>query len=258
MSYNDMSLACSRCGLTFVWTAYHQKWRASRGLMDVLTQCEKCRASGALERTANPAIVPAPPWDGLPMRTVTRKGVPGDPINLAFEGSQEALLAAFNTMGLLVADSLSLRSDLRIARAAVMHASYAAAPVSNLFLFDRPEDLAIEYELGSVARRHHARFWETGRRDEATQLDLWLGAVSTDIGIEVLHRHHLPAGTTHRIDPDLDAARDLLMIVLIEAGVVDAVVKRLGIGATSDGRNGGGDPFFTDGDVIIMVLKQVA
>ncbi|MFL5666207.1 MAG: LssY C-terminal domain-containing protein [Ktedonobacteraceae bacterium] len=98
----------------------------------------------------------------------------------------------------------------------------------------------------------------TGRRDEATQLDLWLGAVSTDIGIEVLHRHHLPAGTTHRIDPDLDAARDLLMIVLIEAGVVDAVVKRLGIGATSDGRNGGGDPFFTDGDVIIMVLKQVA
>jgi len=51
--------------------------------MDVLTQCEKCRASVALVRTANPAIVPAPPWDGLPMRTATPKGVAGDPINLA-------------------------------------------------------------------------------------------------------------------------------------------------------------------------------
>jgi hypothetical protein len=192
------------------------------------------------------------------MRTVTRKGVPGDPINIAFEGSQEILLTAFNTMGLLVADSLSLRSDLRIAQAAVRHASYSAAPVSNLFLFGRAQDITIEYALGSVAQRHHARFWQTGRQDEATHLDLWLGGVSTDIGIEVLHRHHLPAGTTHRIGPDLDAARDLLMTVLVEAGTVDAVVKRPGIGATSDGRNGGGDPFFTDGDVVIMVLKQAA
>ena len=98
MSYNDMSLTCSRCDSTFVWTGYHQKWRASRGLMDVLTQCEKCRASGALERTANPAVVPAPPWESLPMRTATHKGVPGDPINLAFEGSQEALLSRWYDM----------------------------------------------------------------------------------------------------------------------------------------------------------------
>jgi hypothetical protein len=210
----------------------------------------------ALERTAHPAIVPVPPWDGLPMRTTTHRGIPGDPINLAIEGSGEALLAAFTTLGLPVADPLSLRSDLHIAAAAVRHTSYQAAPVSRLFLFGRAEDLAIEYELGSVAQRHHARFWQTGRQDAATQRDLWLGAVSTDSGIELLHRHHLPVGTTHRIDPNLDAARNLLMVVLVEAGLVDTVVKRPGIGATVDGRNGGGDPFFTDGDVVVMVLKQ--
>jgi hypothetical protein len=192
------------------------------------------------------------------MRTATRKGVPGDPINVAIEGSQEMLLAAFDTLGLMVADALAMRSDLRIATAAIRHKSYTTAPVSSLYLFDRAQDLAIEYELGSVAQRHHARFWATGRQDAATQLDLWLGGVSTDIGIEVLHRHHLPTGTTHRVDPDLDAARDELMIVLVEAGLVDAVVKRPGIGPTSDGRNGGGDPFFTDGDVAVMVLKQDA
>jgi hypothetical protein len=34
------------------------------------------------------------------------------------------------------------------------------------------------------------------------------------------------------------------------------VVKRADIGATVDGRNGGGEPFFTDGDVVVMVLTQ--
>jgi hypothetical protein len=29
-----------------------------------------------------------------------------------------------------------------------------------------------------------------------------------------------------------------------------------GIGATRDGRNGGGDPYFTDGKVLIGTLKQ--
>jgi hypothetical protein len=226
--------------------------------MDSPTHCDKCRAASALERTAAPALMPEPPWDGLPMRTATRKGIPGDPINVALEGSQEMLLAAFDAIGVLVADALAMRSDLHIATAAIRHRSYTSAPVSSLFLFDRAQDLAIEYELGSVAQRHHARFWATGRQDSATQLDLWLGAVSTDIGIEVVHRHHLPVGTTHRIDPDLDAARDMLMLVLVEFGLVDAVVKRPGIGATADGRNGGGDPFFTDGDVAIMVLKQAS
>jgi hypothetical protein len=192
------------------------------------------------------------------MRTATSKGIPGDPINVAFEGSQETFLKAMDTLGLQVADALAVRSDFRIATAAVMHKSYTTAPVSSLFLFGRAQDLAIEYELGSVAQRHHARFWATGRQDPVTHLDLWLGQVSTDIGIEVLHRHHLPTGTTHRIDPDLDAARDELMIVLVEAGLVETVVERPGIGPTSDGRNGGGDPFFTDGDVVVMVLKQAA
>ena len=47
--------------------------------MEPLAHCEPCRTTLAYERMANQALVPAPPWDGLPMRTATRKGVPGDP-----------------------------------------------------------------------------------------------------------------------------------------------------------------------------------
>jgi hypothetical protein len=87
----------------------------------------------------------------------------------------------------------------------------------------------------------HARFWDSGRRDTATNRAVWLGAVSLDVGIEVLRHGYVPVGTTHHIDPDLDAARDLLLLSLLEAGQVRAAARRTGIGPTPDGRNGGGD-----------------
>jgi hypothetical protein len=198
--------------------------------------------------------MPAPPWDGLPVRTVTRSGVPGDPINLAVEGTRADLLAAFARIGARPADPLSLRDDLHLAEDAIRHGSYPTAPVSRLFLFDRVEDFAIETELGSVASRLHARFWESGRQDGATGRTVWLGALSLDTGIELLRRDHIPVGTTHRIYPDLDAVRDLLMVVLSEAGLLEGTLRRPGIGPTPEGRNGGGDPFFTDGEVLVLIL----
>jgi hypothetical protein len=143
-------------------------------------------------------------WDGLPFRTVTWSGVPGDPINLALEGTRDEVLAAFARIGTVPADPLSLRDDLRLAEDAVRHGQYPAAPVSRLFLFDRVEDFAVETEPGSVASRLHARFWTSGWRDAATGRALWLGAVSLDTGIGLLRRDHIPVGTTHHIYPDLD------------------------------------------------------
>ena len=141
-------------------------------------------------------LLPAPPWSGLPTRTVTSAGVPGDPINVGFEGSRTAILAAFAAIGWTQADPLAVKTDVRLALAAIDHHPYPAAPVSRLYLFGRMEDLAVEHELGTVSRRDHARFWDTGRRDPVTHLELWIGDASRDVGIEVLRRHHLPVGTT--------------------------------------------------------------
>jgi hypothetical protein len=170
------------------------------------------------------------------------------------EGTREELLAAFAAIGARPADPLSLRHDLHLAEAALHHGKYLSAPVSRLYLFGRVEDLAVETELGSVSSRMHARLWETGRQDQATGRAVWLGAASLDIGIELLRLDHIPMGTTHRIDPDVDAVRDLLMVILSEAGLVAAVTRCPGIGPTTDGRNGGGDRFFTDGAVVVMVV----
>jgi hypothetical protein len=203
------------------------------------------------------AVTPAPPWSGLPMRPTTGSGVPGDPVNVAFEGSRAEILAALKAIGWLVADPLSVRNDLHMAQAAVSRHPYPTAPVSSLYLFKRMEDFAVEHELGStISRRDHMRLWDTQRSDPSTHLELWIGDASRDIGVEVLYRHHLPVGTTHHIDPNLDAERSLIVGEMQKDGLVTSVVMEPGIGATSNGRNGGGDRFYTDGKVAVIVLRQ--
>lgn len=205
---------------------------------------------------ATSTATPNPPWQGLPVRTTTSSGVAGDPVNVAFEGSRASILAAFSRAGWLQADPLSLKNDIRLAEAALDGHPYPKAPVSNLYLFDRAEDFAVEHEIGSVAKRDHARFWYTGRTDPATHLDLWIGDASRDDGIKVLRKHGLPVGTTHHIDPDLDTERGRIVQLIRATGMVSTVIMEPGMGATRNAKNGGGDPFSTDGKVSLIVLKN--
>jgi hypothetical protein len=65
---------------------------------------------------------------------------------------------------------------------------------------------------------------------------------------------HYTGQVTHHIGPDIDAERDLLMRDLREAGMVEALFQISGIGPTLFGRNGGGDPYYTDGEIDIASL----
>ncbi len=206
--------------------------------------------------TAVRVVVPAPPWRGLPLRSRTSAGTPDDPINLGVEGARAAILAAFQKSGWVPADPLSPRNDARLALDVVLHRSYPRAPVSRLYLFGRPEDLAVEHELGAVSRRDHARFWDTHRRDPQTHLELWIGDASRDTGVEVALSHGIPVGTTHHISPFVDAERRRIVATLRRAGVVAAVVMEPDIGPTLLGHNGAGDPFVTDGRAAVIVLTQ--
>ena len=220
--------------------------------------------------TGTPAVVPtsgsqassgsaAPLWTGLPVRTYAnlKKKVLGDPVNIAFEGTQRSIVAAFAQIGWVRADPLSVRDDVRLAEATIKHGSYPTAPVSNLYLFDRREDFAVEHELRPVYSRDHARFWDTTRRDAKTGLDLFIGDASRDIAIKVLRTARgLPKGTIHRIDGHLDQERTTIVTLLRKAGLVTAVVMEPGMGRTTNAENGGGDRFYTDGQVAVVVLKN--
>ncbi len=201
----------------------------------------------------------SPDWAGLPVRTYAnlKKQTPGDPINIAFEGTQGGIVAAFKKIGWVQADPLSVRNDTRLARAAIAHRSYSTAPVSNLYLFGRAEDFAVEHEIGTVSRRDHARFWDTTRRDQKNGMDLYVGDASRDIAIKILRtKKGLPRGTTHKIDGNLDQERDMIVTLMRKAGVVATVIMEPGMGRATNAVNGGGDSFYTDGKVAVIVLKN--
>jgi LssY-like putative type I secretion system component LssY len=82
---------------------------------------------------------------------------------------------------------------------------------------------------------------------------VWLGAVTFDKGVGV---SHFTGAITHHIDADIDAERDLLTTDIEHAGMATAKYQVTGVGLTLTGRNGGGDLYYTDGEV--WVLRLVA
>src|SRR5262249_46922219 len=84
---------------------------------------------------------------------------------------------------------------------------------------------------------------------------VWLGSSSFDRGVGLSHD---TGQITHHIGPDLDRERDFLIGTLVDAGIVSSTYEVAGIGPTLHGRNGGGDPYFTDGEVVVAVLNAGA
>ena len=193
------------------------------------------------------------PLATLPMVTRTAQGIPGDPINVGLIGDTKEVLCAMNFAGWFPADPVTFRSSIEIAGSVLLDRAYPYAPVSNLFYLGRREDLAFEKPSGkSPDRRHHVRFWKVLDRGQENR-PVWLGAVTFDRGVGV---SHFTGAITHHIDADIDAEREKLATDLENAGVVTAKYQVTGVGPTLTGRNGGGDLYYTDGEVWIMRLVE--
>ena len=192
-----------------------------------------------------------PSLEDAPKTTVTAQGIPGDPLNVGFVGFEEQLTRALLSTGWHPADPVTLRSSLKIAGSVVFDRAYTAAPVSPLFVFGRKQDLAFEKPSGkSASHRHHVRFWksvELGRDD----VPLWIGAITFDKSVGL---SHTTGQITHHIGADIDAERNMLIDEISAGGWLTEVYQVTGVGATVLGRNGGGDPYYTDGELSIGLL----
>jgi hypothetical protein len=65
---------------------------------------------------------------------------------------------------------------------------------------------------------------------------------------------HTTGQITHHIGPDIDAERDHLIASLAAAGQLEIEYAVSGVEPTLDGRNGGGDRYYTDGELDVGVL----
>lgn len=189
----------------------------------------------------------------LPMVTRTGQGIPGDPMNVGLVGDQRDVICAMHAAGWSPADPITLKSSIEIVGSVLLDHPYKDAPVSNLYYLGRREDLAFEKPIGDNAdRRNHVRYWKVLNQGEEKR-PVWLGAATQDSGVGV---SHYTAAVTHHISPDLDAERALLTADLEGAGMVDAKYQVTGIGPTIAGHNGGGDLYYTDGEIWVLRLVE--
>jgi hypothetical protein len=187
----------------------------------------------------------------LPMVTRTAQGIPGDPIDAGLIGDNRDVLCAMQAAGWYPADPVTLKSSIEIAGSVLLDRPYRDAPVSPLFYLGRREDLAFEKPDGNSAdRRNHVRFWKVLEQGEEKR-PVWLGDATFDRSVGV---SRYTGAITHHIDADIDAERLHLAADLETAGMVDAKYQVTGVGPTMTGRNGGGDLYYTDGEVWILRL----
>jgi hypothetical protein len=194
-----------------------------------------------------------PVLERSPRITHTSDGEPGDPLNVGLVADDTELHAAMTAAGWSVAAALGVKSDLEIAGSVVLDRPDPTAPVSDHFLFGRKQDVAFEKAAGESARhRHHVRFW---RWDEAGAAGrpLWIGSATFD---ESVGFSHTTGQITHHIAPDLDAERDSLFASLAAVGQLASEYRATGVGATLAGWNGGGDRYFTDGEIWVGVIPR--
>ncbi len=196
-----------------------------------------------------------PALEDLPNTTHTVTGIPGDPINVALVGTEGELKDIMKAAKWYPADPLSLRSRLEIAEAAVLKRPYKDAPVSDLYLWGRKEDLAFEQPVGDNPRqRHHVRFWRSDKTDTDGR-PIWAGSAMFD---ERVGLSRDTGQITHFTAPNLDAERATLFADLEKTGLLAESYFIDHFRTDLKGLNGGGDPWFTDGKLEVGIIKPAA
>ncbi len=190
-------------------------------------------------------------FPAYPKITRTQSGANGDPINVLFVGSKDQIMQSFHQAGWLIPDPVTPQTSAKIAVDSLAHRSYPTAPVSNLYVFGRVQDLAFEKPTNDVQNRGHIRIWKTGALINGQPV--WVGAASYDSGIELSSTNHFP---THHIAPTVDLERNAVGADLEKTGLVKEEADAAFTPPILYARNGGGDYYASDGNVLVINYTQ--
>src|SRR5258708_16692268 len=141
-----------------------------------------------------------------------------EPVSIIVIGSKGQVIAAFEHGGWTLAD---LPTPIRVVKeslAALVNRPDGNGPATPAYLADRPQTLTFEKpdpNAPGIRRRHHTRVWQTSYCASPGCQPVWVATASFDIGVELSAKLHLP---THRIDPNIDAERMLIVTDLSRAG----------------------------------------
>lgn len=190
----------------------------------------------------------------LPCCVTNKKGNrEGDPLNLVVVGGLDDAFPAFVRRGWRPTEMTWLGSVIKMMKSGLAGDRYPYAPISNLYLFGRPQDLALQKARDNVHQRNHLRVWRSPMRFRGKPV--WVGQISRDIGTRLTI--HSPFLTTHKIDPDVDEARIALVEDMAYSYNLASVGFVKGVGTTPKSdprRNLTNDPYYTDGARAVLIF----
>jgi len=194
--------------------------------------------------------------ENLPCCTSNEEGSEyGDPINLVVIGQFKDIAAAFARRGWLPAEETYSTAVWKTIKSFLFGSRYRYSPVSPLYFYGRHQDFARQKPRHDIHERNHLRLWYSPMRFQGRPV--FVGQISRDIGVHFTTKTWPPV--THKIDPDIDDARNALLEDLIFSQMLAQVgfVKGAGLARPSKPRmNQTGDPYFTDGNRTVLILDQ--
>ena len=179
----------------------------------------------------------------------------GDPLNLVIIGGLEDAFPSLVRRGWSPTEVTWKGSVMRMMKSAMSRERYPYAPISNLYLFGRPQDVALQKARDSIHQRNHLRLWRSSMLYHGKPV--WVGQISRDIGSRLTI--HSPTLTTHKIDPDVDEAAKALFEDLAYSQGLRAIGLVKGVGAVSKSaprENLTTDPYYTDGLRGVLVFDR--
>lgn len=180
----------------------------------------------------------------------TGDGKLSDPVNLVICGTERHVRHVFGAAGWLHADPINLITAGRTIKTSLLGGEYPTSPMSDLYAYNRKQDIA--YQKGAIGTRarHHLRIWQTPLQDGKGR-PVWIVAATEDIAIKMGPGDRLP---THQISPFIDDERQYVVDDFLKSGHVAMRYQLQALEPNFRGVNGGGDPFTTDGKVEVLEL----
>jgi len=173
----------------------------------------------------------------------------GDPLNIAFVGNIDDMYYSFLRAGWDETETITKGSLWKTMKSSVFGGNYRYSPVSALYVYGRPQDIALQRTRQSINQRNHLRLWMTPMRFEGKPV--WIGQISRDIGVRLTRK----TITTHKIDANVDETREFLVEDMFYSQALSGIGYVKGVGeAPFDTPRGNltGDPYFTDGLRVVM------